>query len=306
MPRSALRAVPSLLSGARVALIAPAGGLRGPSDVEEAIGNARALGWEPVVGKHALEKAGYFSGTDANRVADLNSALNDPRIDGVWCIRGGYGTMRILSDVDFAALTRRPKAVIGFSDATALHAAIQGSCKIISYHGPVARGDLTDFSRESLARAVVERTDSCGLAPNARTIRGGRAEGILAGGNLAVLTALCGTPYAPDLSGGILVLEDIREPTYRVDRMLRQLYLSGMLHEVRALVFGACTDCRDTTESGTRTLEELLSEMADLLSVPCMMDIPVGHIADQWTLPLGATAELDADARTLNVAVFEE
>ncbi len=155
-------------------------------------------------------------------------------------------------------------------------------------------------------QAVVEQSDSCGPAPHARTIRGGRADGVVAGGNLAVLTSLVGTPYAPDLSGSILVLEDTGERTYRVDRMLRQLLLAGLLGECQAIVFGECTDCGEQTESGSRTLDEVLYEMADLLDVPCIAGVPVGHIADQWTLPLGAPAHVDADKLMLNISPSDQ
>ena len=301
MPRARVTSVPPLASGARVALVAPAGGLRGKEDTSRAERNARSLGWEPVTGKNALKKHGYFAGSDAERLSDLNSALRDSRIDGIWCIRGGYGMLRLLPHVDFDALRKRPRPVIGFSDVTALNSAIQRECGIVSYHGPVARTSLSDFSRRSLALATVEQTDSAGAAPKARTIRPGKAEGVLAGGNLAVLTSLVGTLYVPKLRGAIVLLEDIGERIYRVDRMLRQLYLSRTLEGCKAIVFGHCVDCGDKAESGGRTLDELLAETADLLGVPCLAGIPLGHIDDQWTLPLGRRAAVDTEARTLHV-----
>ena len=292
----------SLAAGARVALVAPAGGLRGEEDVARAIFNVRSLGWEPAIGRYALEHDGYFAGSDAQRLADLNSALRDPATDAVWCLRGGYGTARLLPEIDLDSLTRVPKPVIGFSDATALHCAIQRKCGIVSFHGPVARGELGEFSRSSLLRAVVLLEDPAGRAEQARTIRGGSAEGVLAGGNLAVLTSLVGTPFAPELDGAILVLEDIGERIYRVDRMLRQLYQAGLLDGLRAILFGECTDCSAMTESGERSLDSVLGEIADLLHVPCIAGAPVGHVAEQWTLPLGAVAALDADKCVLEIS----
>lgn len=301
MPADPLTAPSPLEPGARVALISPAGALRGEEDVQRAVDNALSFGWEPVVGEHVLQRHGYMAGSDEQRLHDLNEALRDPAIDGVWCMRGGYGCLRLLPGIDFAALHDHPKPLIGYSDVTALHSAIQRHADLVSYHGPVARAEITDFTRSSLLRAVVEGGDPAGHAGASRTLREGRAEGILAGGNLAVLTALAGTPYAPDLSGCILVLEDIDEYTYRIDRMLRQLYLSGLLEGCRAIVFGECTNCPETTESGARTLDEVLGEMADLLHVPCLAGAPLGHIPDQWTLPLGAAAVLDTGAHALNV-----
>ena len=227
-----------MAAGARVALVAPAGPLQNPDELPRAQDNANALGWVPVVAEHATEKTGYLAGDDRTRLKDINNAFRDPAIDAVWCLRGGYGLIRILEGIDYDAVSRAPKAVIGYSDVTALHAAIQKNCGLITYHGPTAREVLTEFSRDSFERAVVEQTDSCGVAHNAREIREGAAEGRLVGGNLAVLTALCGTPYMPDLSDGILILEDINEPVYRVDRLFQQLRLSGVLDACRAIVFG--------------------------------------------------------------------
>jgi muramoyltetrapeptide carboxypeptidase len=137
--------------------------------------------------------------------------------------------------------------------------------------------------------------------PHARVLRGGAAEGRLAGGNLALLAALAGTPYLPDLDGTILVLEDVNEAVYRVDRMLRQLRLAGALDGCRAIVFGQCTDCPAESDDGARTLDEVLGELADELRVPCVAGAPVGHVEAQWTIPLGALAALDADERRLAV-----
>ena len=299
-PRAARWPAP-LTPGARVALIAPAGPLRDASELARATANAESLGWEPVVAEHALARRGYFAGPDAERLADLTRAIADPAIDGIWCLRGGYGVMRLLADLDYDALAAAPKALLGFSDITALHAAVSRRCALVSFHGPTARQPLTEFSRESITRAVIAQTDSGGVASGARIIRGGRAHGTLAGGNLALLAALCGTPFAPDLRGAIVVLEDINEGVYRIDRMLRQLLLAGALDACAAIVFGHCTDCPEASDDGARRLDDVLAEVADLLGVPCLAGVPVGHISEQWTLPLGALAELDVDAHRLTV-----
>ena len=300
-PRASLRRPPPLAPGARVALVSPAGPLRGASDLERAIGNVEAMGWEPIVGVNVLARRGYFAGSDGERLTDLDRALRDPGIDGVWCARGGYGSMRLLDALDYAAITRRPKALLGFSDITALHAAIETRSGIATFHAPTARGVLSAFSRDSLRRAVIDATDSCGAMPAARTIRGGVAEGRLAGGNLALLVGLLGTPYFPALDGAILVLEDIGEAVYRLDRMLTQLRLAGALARVAGIVFGAFTDCPETSEDGVRRLDEVLDEAASAAGVPAVAGAPFGHIDEQWTIPLGLTATLDAAAGTLHV-----
>ena len=297
----AMRLPPPLTAGARVALVAPAGPLRSPEELESSIANVRRLGWEPVLGANVLARHGYLGGHDAERLHDFNAALADETIDAIWCVRGGYGATRLLPHIDYASLTRRPRALIGFSDVTALHAAVSTRCELVTYHGPTARGELTDFSRSSLVRAVVECGDPCGAAPDARTIRGGRANGRLVGGNLALLAALAGTPYAPDYRGAILFLEDIGEPLYRVDRMLVQLAQSGALAQVAGLVAGHFTDSTPDHEIPGQTIEDLMREAAEVAGVPAIVGAPIGHIQEQWTLPLGANARLDADALMLTV-----
>ena len=209
--------------------------------------------------------------------------------------------MRIVDQLDVEALRRRPKAFLGFSDITALHATIGQRCDLVTYHGPTARSPLTDFSRDSLRRALIDGRDPCGTAHGARTLRSGRAAGRLVGGNLALLAALTGTPFAPDYDGAILVIEDVGEVTFRIDRMLRQLQLSGALGRVAGIAFGHFTEGSDPADESGGALDEVLREAADAAGVPAVAGIPMGHIDEQWTIPLGARAELDADAMTLHV-----
>jgi muramoyltetrapeptide carboxypeptidase len=302
------RAPKGLEAGARVALVAPAGPLQKPEELPRAQENARTLGWKPVVGAHANERKGYLAGHDRHRLNDINRAIRDPKVDAIWILRGGYGLMRILAGIDYDALSRMPKAIIGYSDVTALHAAVQRKCRLITYHGPTAREVLTDFSRDSLERAVMRHADSCGAAPKAREIDAGEAEGRLVGGNLSLLSSLCGTPFMPDLTDGILILEDVNEPVYRIDRMLQQLKLAGVLNGCRAIVFGDCTSCPEEAggaEAGAGQFDAVLRELAHALGVPCVAGIPVGHIAEQWTIPLGAMATLDTATRTLAVMSYK-
>lgn len=297
----ARRAPPLLAAGARIALVAPAGPLRGQDDIDRAIANVRTLGWEAAVAPRALARNGYFAGDDEARAADLNEALRDTRIDGVWCLRGGYGAVRVLERIDWGALRGRGKPLIGYSDVTALHAAVARQAGLVSYHAPTARTTLSTFSRESLERALVRGIDSCGVAAGARSLRSGDAIGRLEGGNLAVFAGLVGTPYLPSLDGALLVLEDVNEPVYRIDRMLAQLRMSGALRGVRGIIFGQCTNCPEESDDGARRLDDVLFELATWLRVPCLAGVPVGHVADQWTFPLGAIAEMDADARVVRV-----
>ena len=294
MRTASVIAPPPLAPGARVALVAPAGPITA-ADLEHALATTASLGWTGVPGTHVLDHHGYFAGTDRDRRADLNRALRDPSIDGVWCLRGGYGAMRLLESVDYDALARHPRALIGYSDITALHSAIAARVPgLVTFHGPTARASLPPFSRASLVRAVGgERGDPCGAAEGAHALRRGHAEGRLAGGNLALLASLAGTPYAPTFAGAIVVLEDVNEAVYRIDRMLHQLWLAGAFTGCRAILFGHCTNCPEPCdEDGRRTLADVVGEIANTLGVPAALGIPVGHVDAQWTLPLGAHAEV--------------
>src|SRR5215212_8121670 len=215
METNLFQPVTALRDGSRVALVAPSGILIDQAHVARAEDNVRSLGWIPVTGRNVSRTHGYLAGTDEERISDLNTAIRDESVDAIWCVRGGYGAMRLLEDIDYSSLKSNPRPFIGFSDITAFHAAIWKKCGIVSFHGPTARGELSDFSRESLIRAVVDQTNSCGLAPDARVLRSGKARGRLAGGNLALVSSLMGTPWSVDFKGAILILEDIDEAVYR-------------------------------------------------------------------------------------------
>jgi muramoyltetrapeptide carboxypeptidase len=296
-----MRFPPPLSAGARVALIAPSGPLRDGSELERAQTNARAMGWEPVVGAHARSSDGYLAGSDIDRWGDLNAAIADDSIDGIWCLRGGYGAMRLLESIDYSRMAKRPKTLIGYSDITALHSAFNRHSQLVTYHGPTARQALPPFSQASLARAVTSRENPCGAMPTARTLTGGRVAGRVVGGNLALLVSLIGTKYAPDYEGAIVVIEDVNEAHYRIDRMLTQLRLSGAFDESVGIVFGGFTDVPKEFGDEIWTLDRVLEDLAQRAGVPCVAGAPFGHIDMQWTIPLGARAELDADSRTLNI-----
>lgn len=292
-------------AGARIALVAPSGPLKGRGDVDTALATAHSFGWETTVGEHVLDRYSYFAAQDAERISDLNAAMRDDSVDAIWCLRGGYGVMRILEHLDYDAARRHPKPIMGYSDISALHAAIGRACEIVTYHSPNARTPLTSFARESFERALIEGVDPCGVAKDARVIRAGRVQGRLAGGNLSLVSSLAGTPYFPDLDGAILVLEDTNEGLYRIDRMLTQLSLAGELSGLAGIAFGYCTSCDADESPGdtrqSRTLDDVLGEFAGSLGIPCIAGIPMGHVDDQWTIPIGAIATLDTESLTLSV-----
>jgi muramoyltetrapeptide carboxypeptidase len=293
---------PHLAPGARVGFIAPSGPLRESTELEQAMQNARALGWEPVLGRYVLDRDGYLAGSDEHRVADLNQFAADDTIDAIWCLRGGYGAMRLLDRIDYDAWRRRPRALIGYSDITALHSAIGPRADLVTFHGPTARAELTLPTRESFAGAMTNVYDETVIASGGMTpLHAGRARGRLIGGNLALVAALLGTPYAWEFDEAILVLEDVSESVYRTDRMLTQLRLSGALTRIAGLAFGSFTDIPDEPTNADRGIDRVLREFGERVGVPCVMDFPIGHVPDHVTLPLGAIAELDADAGSLTI-----
>ena len=308
------RRPPRLRAPARIALIAPSGPLLDRDDLQRAGELCRALGHEPVLGSHAGHRYGYLAGHDHERLADLNAALTADDVDAVWCIRGGYGVTRILSGVDFAALARRPKPVIGFSDITALLNALTRVTGVITFHGPTARHPLTAFGRRHFERVLsspaapgrLERLAPPGgvlvpAAPRIVTIVPGRAEGILIGGNLTLLQCLVGTPWQPAFAGALLFLEDVGEDLYRVDRALSHLRLAGALEQLAGVVVGQFTGLRRATSDGGLGFDEVLASYFEPLRVPTASGFPIGHVDDQWTLPIGARAALDAGAGELEL-----
>jgi muramoyltetrapeptide carboxypeptidase len=295
---------PALRPGARVALVAPAGPLVDGA-AERAVDRVRAMGWEPQLAEHARGRHGYLSGTDDQRLADLNRALRSDDNDAIWCLRGGYGTMRVLERIDWQALQRRPRALIGFSDNTALHLAIR-QLGIVSFHGPHPAAELPPFAEQALRR-VLEDASPAGLLPSPPAapapdgVVGGRAEGPLVGGNLALLAATLGTPYAVHADGAILFLEEVGEPAYRIDRLLSQLLLAGVFDRVAGVAIGAFSECPDEEQTHLPSPAEVIRDRLGRLEVPVASGFSFGHIADNLTLPLGVRARLDADVGTLEL-----
>jgi muramoyltetrapeptide carboxypeptidase len=305
---------PRLARGSRVALVAPAGPLLDRDDLQRAEALCRALDYVPVLGDHAAGRHGYLAGTDEDRLADLNGAIADPAIDAIWCIRGGYGVTRILDRVAFEPLWKRPKIILGYSDITALLLAGVRHAGLVTFHGPTARAPMPAFSRWHFERvlATAEPAGRLGRLPQPAgvlvpkdnrilVIRPGLAEGPLMGGNLSLLQCLVGTAHLPDLDGAILFLEDIGEDLYRVDRMLAHLRAAGVLARLAGVAVGRFTDLKRHMSDGAFGFDEVLATYFEPLGVPVAFGFPIGHIDDQWTLPLGVRARLDAGAGELEL-----
>jgi muramoyltetrapeptide carboxypeptidase len=295
---------PLLRQGDVVGIIAPAGPVRRSEELEHAREQARLLGLEPRFGKHVFDQYGYLAGNDARRADDFNRFAKDPSIRAIFAVRGGYGTMRILDDLDYAALAADPKVVMGFSDLTALLNAITARTGMITFHGPVAgHAMLSAELIGGIRRAVMSKRPLGALrAPEIRMIVPGTARGRLAGGNLSVIAALSGTPYAVPSHGRILFVEDVHEAPYRVDRMLTQLRLSGALRGCAGIALGKFQECvPKSDELPSLTVEQTLGDRLEDLGKPVLAGARVGHLEDQWTLPVGMIATIDGPDRCIRI-----
>lgn len=287
-----------LPADARVSLVAPAGPLA-EGAVERAVERLEQWGWQPRPGRNSRGRRGYLSGTDEERLADLQEALDSKENDAIWCLRGGYGTLRLVDRIDWQPLLRRPRPVIGFSDNTVLHLALR-RMGVVSFHGPhPAAAELPPFSTDLLRRVLTE-VEPVGVLPfpspdrRGETLVPGVAEGPLVGGNLVLLAAAAGTAWSLDAAGAILFLEEVGEATYRLDRLLTQLRLSGALKGLKGVIVGALSECPDENSKETPSLSEMLVDRLGDLGVPVASGFPFGHQPENWTLPLGVRARLDA------------
>lgn len=293
-----------LKEGDLVALVAPSGPVP-PQRAAAAVDVLSGWGLRVRLGAYTLGKHTFFAGTDEERLDDLNDALRDEEVRAVLCLRGGYGMQRIVDGVDLAAVRRDPKLVMGFSDITALHLALWCETGLATVHGPVAaqfdKGAGSPTVRGAY-KALMTSADITVIAdPAESTFRvrtSGRAEGTLLGGNLAMLAATIGTRHAPDLTDAILLIEDVAEMPYRIDRMLTHLRRAGWLDRVRGIAVGQFTAC---TDEGPTTPEEVLAERLTTLGVPVLGGLPIGHGDQHEAVGLGVPAVLDAQAGTLTV-----
>jgi muramoyltetrapeptide carboxypeptidase len=310
----ARRKPPRLRRGDMVGLVEPAGFTNDEFDIELIKEAILAMGLVPKPAPHLLARYGYLAGKDRERAADLNAMYADDRVRAVFAVRGGWGSARILPYLNFNVIRSNPKLLIGFSDITALHMAFAARAGFTTIHGPNAASSWGKLSWDSLRELVFEGATPVYSNPagtedrlvqrsgRINTIRPGKATGRLLGGNLTVLTALMGTSYLPDFSGSILFLEDVDEAEYRVDRMLTQLALAGVLRRVAGVVFGQCTDCRARGPSyGGFTLSEVLKQHLEPLGVPVFQGALIGHIPNQFSIPVGVRAEMDATAGTIRI-----
>ncbi len=291
-----------LKKGDCIGLVAPSS----PTQVENVIRSKEVLedlGFRVEVGESCYSRYGYLSGSDDLRAGDINSMFKEDSIHGIMCIRGGYGTPRILDKIDYAAIGNNPKVFIGYSDITALHIALNQICDLITYHGPMASTDMLkdfdSFTRESFINSITIE-EFIGLVKNPRnheikTLVPGNTQGVLIGGNLSLIAATIGTPYEIDTRGKILFIEDIDEEPYSIDRMLTQLSLAGKLRDASGFILGDWNNCLAKPGEPSLTLIEVFRDLITHLNKPTIFNLKAGHCKPLITLPLGIKVSLNAN-----------
>jgi muramoyltetrapeptide carboxypeptidase len=297
-----------IAAGDTIGLVSPSGITRSRDKVAVITETLDALGLKIKVDEHAMDRYGYLAGTDRDRAKAINQAFADPEIDGILTFIGGWGCARLLPLLDYELIGSNPKFIMGFSDITALLIAIYAKSGLVTYHGPSGRSTWNQFSVDYVRKILFEGEkvvyenpqrlgDNLALVSNRTvTITPGLAQGRLVGGNLTVLTALMGSSYLPDFRDHILFVEDIGEGIYRIDRMMTQLKLAGVLDQISGFIFGHCTDCDPDSGISSFTLEEVLEQHIKPLGIPAFRGAMIGHISDKFTVPVGIRAEMDADS----------
>jgi muramoyltetrapeptide carboxypeptidase len=310
----------ALKAGDKVAVIAPssAAEIKNVNDAEKRI---KASGLEPVMYPTCYTRYGHLSAPDAERARDINEAFSDDAIKGIICLRGGYGTPRILGMIDYKTIKSNPKVFIGYSDITALHCAFNKICRMVTFHGPMAatefgkvQEDTVSFEKytyDSLVN-VIFKSEPIGKfmnpgAEDLKPIHGGKCEGELIGGNLTMLVSTLGSPYEVDAKGRILFIEEVDEPVYKIDRMLNSLALAGKFRDCEGIILGTFTNCireKKSYENGyDLPLEEVIDNTIVPFGKPVIANLMAGHNLPQPTLPFGTHVKIDADKR---IIIFSE
>ena len=290
---------PKLKEGDRIGIIAPAGPVL-EEEIQPGVNFLESLGFEPVCSPHLLDQKGYLAGEDKSRLKDLHAMFRDKKIKAVLCARGGYGSHRILQELDYGLFSRNPKIVVGYSDITALLFALYKKSGMLTIHGPVLR-DLLKGEGGNAALLVNLMTSDERITvnfPSGTIIKRGRAEGVVLGGNLSLICHLIGTPFLPSFKGKLLFIEEKGEPLYRIDRMLTHLLVSGELEKCAGLMLGTFEGCGDPA-----SVTALVRERCSRLSMPIATGLPVGHGEQNVPLPIGARAVFDT--RRMNLEFKE-
>lgn len=307
--QKAAMAPKALRRGARLSLVAPSGSTTDRARVDASIRALEAMGFRVSAGKHCAETYGYLAGSDQDRASDLMAAFLDPDTEGVVCLKGGYGAMRILPLLDFPAIADHPKPFWGYSDVTALHLALRKETGLRTVHAPMPSSDMVpEFHPDSLASLEealfgreyprrIENPDGTPLS----CIVPGIAEGELVGGNLSLMAATMGTPWEIEPEGRIILIEDVDEAPYRIDRMLCHLALAGVFKRCAGIVVASWTRCLPGEGKRSLSIPEIIGDIVAPADKPLVMGLAAGHCSPTLSLPLGTSYRLDAESRSLTL-----
>jgi len=286
----------SLGPGSSIALVAPSSSFEaGP--YEKGVQILQAAGYEVVSGKSIFKKDSYLAGTDLERLQDLTQAVLDPKIEAIICIRGGYGSGRLLPRIPFSDFSRNPKLFIGHSDITFLHLGLMSRARWTTFHGP----NLIDMSQmperaESVLKALSGQASYEWVFDRDQVLRSGTVNGRVLGGNLSCLAHLVGTPYMPDKDGALLLIEDCGEALYRLDRMMNHLKLAGILARLGAILLGEFTGCAENTDICT-----MIMDLVREYNFPVVHSLPFGHGPHNEVIAFGPPFVLDTNERVLKI-----
>jgi muramoyltetrapeptide carboxypeptidase len=299
---------PSRLSqGDTIGIVAPASAPIDPKAIQRSVKVLQRLGFRVKLGRHLRKRRGFLAGSDEERAGDLMSMFSSPEVKAILCVRGGYGSARLLPLLDYQMIRANPKTFVGYSDITSLHCAFLKLANLVTFHGPMlhsdfCKKDMPDFTLQSFLITLTQPYAAGSICNNYRgktisVLRRGKACGRLLGGNISLLCTTLGTPYQPSFKEKILFLEDLDEPPYRFDRMLTHLLNAGVLQQVAGVAVGINRNCIDPKAKKTKeyrqTVEDVLTERLAALKVPIVTGLPFGHVPLNATLPVGVRAELD-------------
>jgi muramoyltetrapeptide carboxypeptidase len=299
-----------LRRGDVIGVVAPAGPIPDPARIDAGVRYLERMGYRVLPGKHIHQVAGYLAGNDRERIDDLHAMFRNKHVRAIFCLRGGYGSPRLLSRLDYQLIRKHPKLLVGYSDITALQLALWKKCRLVTFHGPMVVSDMAGvidpLTEESFWPLVTEPGKHELLQrqsmPRHDALRPGRARGIILGGNLSLIAALMGTPFLPSFRASLLALEEIGEEPYRIDRMLNQLSQAGILPSARAILCGQFTDCgpKDTSHPSA-SVNEILEQHSAALRKPFLTNLPFGHVSAKVTLPFGVSAIVDAASGSIRL-----
>jgi muramoyltetrapeptide carboxypeptidase len=294
--------------GDTIGLIAPASAPPDAKNIDRSVAALERLGFKVKLAPRARSRWGFLAGTDRERAGDAMKMFTERSVKAIVCIRGGYGTARLLNLLDYKIIRSNAKVFVGFSDITSLHCAFLVKANLISFHGPMTNSDFVKeefpkFALDSFLRTLMKPEPPGSICFGYRkkpdVLRSGKASGQLIGGNISLLCTTLATPFQPSFKNKILFIEDLDEPPYRFDRMLTHLLNAGLLQQVAGIAIGVNAGCEDPKAKGAKeyrqTLEDVLRERLLPLKIPVVMNLPFGHVPMNATIPFGARAMLDAD-----------